>query len=106
MNTANLQLEGVYAVLAALFGALRDRGVLEAGELDALLAGVEARLASDPQRPQELREANIDAICFPARLLRLALAGSAAGEELSFAELAVRVGRTKPEREREDHDEA
>jgi hypothetical protein len=26
MNTANLQLEGVFAVLAAFFGALRDKG--------------------------------------------------------------------------------
>jgi hypothetical protein len=105
MNTANLQLEGVYGVLAALLGALRDKGLFQTDELDALLAGVEQRLASDPQRPQELREANIDAICFPARLLRLALAGSAAGEDLSFAELAVLVGRTKPERERADQGE-
>lgn len=100
MNTANLQLEGVYAVLAALVGALRDKGVFAEAELDALLAGVEQRLASDPQR-QELRDANIDAICFPARVLRLALGASAAGEELSFTDLAVRVGRGKSERERE-----
>ncbi|MBY6240295.1 hypothetical protein [Methylosinus sp. Sm6] len=102
MNTANLQLEGVYAVLAALFGALRDKGLLAEGEIDALLAGVEQRLASDPQRPQELREANIDAICFPARFLRLALGESAAGEDLSFARLTARVGREKAERGRED----
>ena len=46
MNTANLQLEGVYAVLAALFGALRDKGVCSDQEIDQLLAGVEKALAS------------------------------------------------------------
>ena len=55
MNTANLQLEGVYAVLAALFGALRDKGVCSDQEIDQLLEGVEKALASDTQRPTELR---------------------------------------------------
>jgi hypothetical protein len=98
MNTANLQLEGLYATLAALFGALRDKGLMEPDEIDTLLAGVEQRLSCDSNRPRELRDANIDAICFPARLLRVALAGGAAGTEVSFSELAARVGRGKPER--------
>ncbi|WP_159726192.1 hypothetical protein [Methylosinus sp. Ce-a6] len=96
MNTANLQLEGVYAILAALFGALRDKGVLGAEEIDSLLVDVELSLASDPLRPRELRDANVDAICFPPRLLRLALRGSAAGEGFSFAQLAGRVGQETP----------
>jgi hypothetical protein len=99
MNTANLQLEGLYATLTALFGALRDKGLMQPEEIDALLAGVEERLASDPNRPRELREANIDAICFPARLLRVALTGDAVGKDISFSELAARVGRGKPERD-------
>lgn len=98
MNTANLQLEGVYAVLAALVGALRDKGVLQAEEIDGLLGDVEQHLASDPHRLNELRDANVDAICFPARFLRLALRDSSAGEIFSFTQLASRVGQTKPER--------
>lgn len=97
MNTANLQLEGVYAVLAALVGALRDKGLLQAGEIDGLLADVELSLASDPARPVELRGANVDAICFPARFLRLALRESSLGQPFSFSQLASRVGQTKPD---------
>lgn len=97
MNTANLQLEGVYAVLAALVGALRDKGLLQAGEIDSLLVDVEQSLACDPLRPNDLRGANVDAICFPARFLRLALRESSAGEQFSFAQLTGRVGQTKPD---------
>jgi hypothetical protein len=67
MNTANLQLEGIYAVMAALIGAMREKGLLHDEEIDQLLAGVEKTLASDPDRPAELRGANVDAICFPSR---------------------------------------
>jgi hypothetical protein len=97
MNTANLQLEGVYAVLAALFGTLRDKGVCTNQEIDQLLASVEKALASDPQRPTELRSANVDAISFPVRFLRQALEASSEGRQLSFAQLASRVGQTKPD---------
>jgi hypothetical protein len=97
MNTANLQLEGVYAVLAALVGALRDKGLLQPDEIDGLLGGVEQDLAQDPYRSNELRGANVDAICFPARFLRLALQRSSAGEPFSFAQLATLVGQTKPD---------
>ncbi|MBI1866701.1 MAG: hypothetical protein HYS06_00075 [Methylocystis sp.] len=93
MNTANLQLEGVYAVLAALLGAMRDKGVLNDDEIGQMLAGVEATLASDPHRPTELRAANVDAICFPARFLSLALQASRQREQLSFSQLALRVGQ-------------
>ena len=39
MNTANLQLEGVYAILAALRGAVRDKGVLSSEENGPLVGG-------------------------------------------------------------------
>lgn len=97
MNTANLQLEGMYAILAALVGAIRDKGLLGGEEIDRLLANVEKSLATDPDRPPELRGANVDAICFPARFLRLALQASAGGDALSFAQIAGRVGLTKPD---------
>jgi hypothetical protein len=98
MNTANLQLEGVYAVLAALLHAIKDKRVMEGEEIDRLLEGVELSLASDSARPSDLRGANVDAICFPARLLRQALKASGEGREFSFAQLACRVGQTKPDR--------
>jgi uncharacterized protein HemY len=98
MNTANLQLEGVYAVLAALLGAIRDKKLFSDEEINRLLENVEIGLASDCARPAELRGANIDAICFPARFLRQALQDSADGREYSFARVASRVGQTKPDR--------
>jgi len=98
MNTANLQLEGVYAVLAALLAAVRDKGVMNNDELDQLLAGVETALACDVRRPTEVRDANVDAICFPARLLRQALKADSDGRPFSFARLASEVGQSKGER--------
>jgi hypothetical protein len=95
MNTANLQLEGIYAVMAALIGVMREKGLLDGEEIDQLLAGVEKTLTSDPGRPAELRRANVDAICFPARFLRLALRASSEGRQPSFAQVAGRVGLTK-----------
>jgi hypothetical protein len=95
MNTANLQLEGVYAVLTAFFGVVRDKGVLNGEELDRLLAAVETTLATDPGRPAELRESNVEAICFPARFLRHALQASSQGRAFSFAQIATRVGQMK-----------
>jgi len=98
MNTANLQLEGVYAVLTALFSAIRDKGVLTEGEIDQLLAEVETSLAVDERRPVELRNANVDAICFPPRLLRLAMRTSTERRAFSFVQLASEVGQSKTDR--------
>jgi hypothetical protein len=98
MNTANLQLEGLYVVLSSLLISLRDKGVFENGELEALLAQTEERLASDPNRPAHLRDANVGAICFPVRYLRQALQTSEQGGSQSFAELATRVGQIKRDR--------
>jgi hypothetical protein len=98
MNTANLQLEGLYVILAALLESLREKGIFEHEELEALLARTEARLASDPNRTTQLRDANVEAICFPARYLRQALHASAQGGDQSFMTLATQVGQVKRER--------
>ena len=98
MNTANLQLEGVYAVLAALLVAVRDKGVLSNDELDQLLAAVETTLACDVRRPTEVRDSNVDAICFPARFLRQAVKAAAEGRAFSFARLVSEVGQAKTDR--------
>jgi hypothetical protein len=95
MNTANLQLEGVYAILSALLGIIREKGLLNEQEIDQLLLSVEKTSKSDSSRPAEIRDANVDAICFPARFLRCALQASSEGRAYSFSQLASQVGQMK-----------
>ena len=97
MNPANLQLEGLYAAVAALMQAIRDKGLLSAQELESALAAAETKIVSDPARRPGLSEANRDAICFPLRFLRAANQTSAEGRQLSFSELTILVGQTKPD---------
>lgn len=96
MNTANMQLEGVYAVLAALLHALRDKAVLSDAEIDHMLAEVERSITSDVERPAEVRSSNIDAICFPVRFLRTSLRASAQGQRPSFAQVAAQIKHLRP----------
>ena len=95
MNTANLQLEGLYAAIAALMTALRVKGVLNEAEIEAALSEAENALAVDPQRPTELSPAHLAAVQFPLRYLRLANRVGADGAHPSFSELAAGVGRGK-----------
>ena len=50
MNPANLQLEGLYAAVAALMHALRDKGVLSTLEIETALAAAEQKIETDPAR--------------------------------------------------------
>ena len=88
MNTANLQLEGLYVALAALVEAIRQKGLLDSEEIEAALLKAE-EIA--PRRSEPMPEANIAAIRFPARLLRVANRAAAQGERLSFEELTRRI---------------
>lgn len=97
MNPANLQLEGLYAAVAALMHALRDKSVLSAQEIEAALGAAEEKIAADPARRTKLSNAGRDAICFPLRFLRLANQTSSEGRRLSFSELTTLVGQTKPD---------
>jgi hypothetical protein len=90
MNTANLQLEGVYAVLAALFQKLLEKKLLNEQELGLMLAEVE-RGIMDAARPVEVRSSNVEAMCFPARYLKSALKASSQGQSPSFAEVTARI---------------
>lgn len=96
MNTANLQLEGLYGAVTALLAALRRKGLLEEAEIEAALAEAEAAMLADPNRPGELSPAHVDAIAFPIRYLRAANRGFAEDGAASFSELAAQVGREKP----------
>lgn len=97
MNTANLQLEGIYVIFAALLGALCEKGVFKREEIDGLLAKVEAALSEDPNRSDEMRGSNVEAICFPARFLRQAIHATSGEPSLSFVDIATRVGQMKRE---------
>ena len=90
MNTANLQLEGLYAVLAALLLALRDKAVLSDAEIDLLLTEVERDVA-DAKRSAEIRTANVEAMCFPVRFLKHALRSSSQGQRPSFAQVVALI---------------
>jgi hypothetical protein len=90
MNTANLQLQGLYIVVASLSSALVRKGVLSRGELDSSLrAAEESALVF---RAKELTPSNREAVAFPARLLRMANNGEGNGELQGFSELAKMVG--------------
>jgi hypothetical protein len=95
MNPANLQLEGLYAAVAALMHALRDKGALSALEIETALRAAEQKIAADPARRTKLSDASREAICFPLRFLRLANETAAADRQLSFSELTTLVGQTK-----------
>lgn len=94
MNTANLQLEGLYLALAALNNALIEKGLLSRGDVDVALHRAE-QVALGDYRNEDLSNAERDAVAFAPRLLRLANEKSAASDTLSFSELARLVGVTK-----------
>ncbi|MGQ4272799.1 hypothetical protein [Terrihabitans sp. B22-R8] len=91
MNTANLQLEGLYAALAAMTNLLIEKGIVSQQELERCLIDAEETTATGQAR--ELSNANVDAIRFPFRYLRAAIAP---GEHpRSFAALAAQIGLRK-----------
>lgn len=95
MNTANLQLEGLYLAMAAIAKALVRKGALTEEEIDRALRTAEAVALSDDRSVEDLSPANRDAVVFPIRLLRLA--NQAPTDEIpDFYTLAKRVGETKP----------
>ena len=112
MNTANLQLEGLYVAVSALMAALRQKNLLTEAEIEAALADAEEVVADDPKRPEQLTHAHVDAICFPIRYLRAANRRIADGDFADFSGIAAQVGREKPQQadilaqEREDIEES
>ena len=97
MNTANLQLEGLYVAVSALMNAIRQKGIITDAEIEASLADAERSVSTDPRRSSEMSPSNVEAILFPIRYLRLANRKWADGELPGFAELAAGVGREKPQ---------
>ena len=95
MNTANLQLEGLYLALASLNNALVEKGLLDRSEIDMAFRRAE-QVALGDNRAQQLSGAERDAVAFAPRLLALANQHAAGGFTPSFSELAKLVGETKP----------
>jgi hypothetical protein len=96
MNTANLQLEGLCIALAALVELIKQKSGTTQHEIEIALARAEQ--ASIEGKQDDLSPANIEAITFPIRLLRLANSTSFNGHPLPFKELARRVGEAKDQR--------
>ncbi|NDV86842.1 hypothetical protein GTW51_09015 [Aurantimonas aggregata] len=93
MNTANLQLEGLYTAMQSVLCALRDKDLITADEIDRALAEAETVAGTDPRRPTELSGANREAVLFPIRYLRVANRLCGTGPLPTFSEVATRVGR-------------
>lgn len=95
MNTANLQLEGLYLAIAGITNALVTKGLLTREEVNTALRTAEQSATSDYRSAEDLSPANRDAIAFPARLLVLANSLASGSTIPSFAALAKMVGETK-----------
>ncbi|RYE08305.1 MAG: hypothetical protein EOP22_14025 [Hyphomicrobiales bacterium] len=94
MNTANLQLEGLYIVLASLNNTLVGKGLLSREEVGHALKVAEQTALGD-DGTEERSPSHRDAVAFPARLLMLANNGASDAQIQSFSELAKLVGQTK-----------
>ena len=95
MNTANLQLEGLYLAIAAINNALVEKGLLSREEIGHALKLAEETATGDYRSIESLTPSNRDAVAFPARLLLLAISNPDHKTMPSFSELAKLVGQTK-----------
>ena len=98
MNSANLQLEGLYAVLAELLASLQAKGIVSASDTDGLLRRAEQTAGDDAEQRGELSLAEFETVLFPIRLLMEANRASERDERLGFSALAKIVGQMKPTR--------
>jgi hypothetical protein len=96
MNTANLQLEGLYLSVAALTNLLVSKGVVSREDIDGALRSAEQTALTD-YRAEELRPAHREAVAFASRFLQLANNSAEGGATSGFSELARLVGRLKDE---------
>ena len=95
MNSANLQLEGLYLAFASVLNMMVAKGLITREDVDLAMSKAEATAIGDYRATEELSPANRDAIAFPARLLALANSMASETEIPSFSELARMVGETK-----------
>lgn len=96
MNTANLQLEGLYLSVAALTDLLVRKGVISREDVDGALRSAEQTALTD-YRAEDLRPAHREAVAFPSRFLQLANNSAGGGATPGFGELARLVAQLKDE---------
>jgi hypothetical protein len=89
MNTANLQLEGLYLAFAAINAVLVRRGILTAEDIRDALDEASAVAGRDSH---DVSSANRDAVTFPIRFLRRAMEQANTASLSTFSELARQVG--------------
>jgi hypothetical protein len=94
MNTANLQLQGLYLAIAAINNALVTKGLLTREEVDRALREAETTSLAD-YRADEAEAPNRDAMAFAARFLRLVNNSGSGGKMPPFSEIARQVGEAK-----------
>lgn len=94
MNTANLQLEGLYLSIAAINNALVQKGLLSREEVDQALRTAEQIALGDDRNVEDMSPSNREAVAFGPRLL--AMANNMSDRDTPpFSELARMVGETK-----------
>ena len=98
MNTANLQLQGLYALVAELLATLQSKGLLDREETEAMLRRAEQTAGTDTEGRGELSLAEFEAVMFPIRLMMEANRATERDERLGFSTLARSVGQLKPPR--------
>jgi hypothetical protein len=74
MNTANLQLEGMLLAMYALLDAIKRKGILNEQEIEEALRQAEMTAVAEVGDRAEISKSNGEAICFPIRFLREAIA--------------------------------
>jgi hypothetical protein len=92
MNTANLELEGLYLAMSAVNNLLIEKGLMTHAELRQVLTETKTALTSQ-EKLRNLSESNRKAICFPISFLLLASDKSEKAEPVDFQTIAKEVGR-------------
>ena len=91
MNTANLQLEGLYMALAAMNRLMVEKGLVGHADVEAALS--QAIAGIDAGDRSELSKSNRSSVAFPIRLLLLANEAAEKGDRPDFKDYARRIGQ-------------
>lgn len=94
MHPANLQIEGLLALVSELTSQLVKAGVLTPEALTEMLARAEGAVTDDKLRRDQLGDSHRDAMLFPVRYLGRALAATD-GPAQCVSAVTAAVGRSK-----------
>ncbi|HEV7256259.1 MAG TPA: hypothetical protein VGN82_00635 [Bosea sp. (in: a-proteobacteria)] len=94
MHPANLQIEGLLALVSELTSQLVKAGVLTPEAVKEMLAHAEGAVTTDKLRRDQLGDSHREAMLFPVRYVGRALAATDGSAQCVSAVMAA-VGRTK-----------